>query len=424
MLRIALVALLCLLPMAPVSAARVTAVTAEITSDASIPPLVRERMAESVRVIGEQLLLGARTETMATGEKEQLIHEVFDKVLVGYSVRGVRVTPGEETTVRVSLVPWLAVVRSVSVETSVEGMPPQVERLVLADAEGLQSVFEEALLGLPVAATDWTNGVLKKHLRSYLDAKLPEFRADFDVETAETAHVKVVLYPRLPVVRATDLSMRSDTMPNFALLAHRKMVQDDADALVGVPVDFISRHRETFEQEIGAHLDAQDDFRALRMHTDVTITPAERLDVMSRSDSSRYRARLTGWLDIGRSETEHHKREEDLLFRLHLGRMITPSDELFFRTDVHPQDVDWRFEVGFAHLFSPAARAELRYDLSHKDFIYGAFYRFAPRWTLRYEYRGADSMGEAGLRYDIHDFLGVELVRDNEEGWLRLIGNF
>ena len=32
--------------------------------------------------------------------------------------------------------------------------------------------------------------------------------------------------------------------------------------------------------------------------------------------------------------------------------------------------------------------------------------------------------GEAGLLYQVHDFLGIEYVLDKTQGWLRLIGNF
>ena len=63
----------------------------------------------------------------------------------------------------------------------VEGMPPEVERLVREDLADVSAVFSDALYGLPVAATDWTNGVLKHHLEAYLAEHLPEFRGDFEV---------------------------------------------------------------------------------------------------------------------------------------------------------------------------------------------------------------------------------------------------
>ena len=142
-----------------------------------------------------------------------LIREVFDKVLVGYTVTGAEVVPGETARVQVALVPWADRVQTVNVETHVDGMPPEVESMVRQDLAGVEQVFDHALLGLPIAAADWTNGVLKREVNHYLDEHLPEFRADFDVTADTAAQVKLTVYPRVPVVRTVDLSMRSNTMP-------------------------------------------------------------------------------------------------------------------------------------------------------------------------------------------------------------------
>lgn len=408
----------------PGEAAPIDGVEATVSSELAIPPLVKKRMEESVRIIGEQLLLGHHTETTDPDKISSVIHEVFDKVLVGYSVEHVDTRLGTDTQVVVRLIPWDEVVRSVQVETTVEGMPPGVEALVREDASGIDAVFREGLIGLPVAATDWTNGVLKKSLNAYMEKKLPEFRADFDVDTDEVARVRVTLYPRLPIVRTTDLSMRSDTVPNFTLLGHRDLLQREVDSLVGVPVAFVLRHRETFERQFAASLDDAPDFRALGMKTAVTLAPAERMEVMSRSDSERLRLRLTGWLDIGRSEGAHHKRKEDLLFQLHGGWMLTSRDELFYVAYLYPQDMNWRTELGYGRSLGTAVRAEARYDFESHGLDGALFYRLAPRWILRYEYQYYNHEHEAALRYDLHDFLGLEYVQGQEGGWLRLIGNF
>ena len=405
-------------------AARIETVEAHITAAGSLPKVVEARMAESVRVIGEQLLLGKDAEGEAAAEEATLIGEVFDKVLVGYTVSHVTVTPGVNAVVTVGLLPWADRVHSVKLHLEVEGMPPAVETLVKADATGLGKVFEDGLLGLPVAAADWTNGAVKHAVNDYLAENLPEFRADFDIAAGEEAEVHVVLYPRLPVVRTTDLSMRSDTMPNFALLSHREQMQRMVDTLVGVPVAFVARHKAAFETNFAEALNGESDFRALRMKTQVSLVPAECMEVMSRSDSARYRARLTGWLDIGRAAGEHHKREEDLLFRMHFGWMASAHDELFFHVNVHPQDVDWWTEVGYERHIGSRALISLRYDLDKKHMIFGAQYQLAPNWSLRYEYRTADETGEAALRFRVHDFLSLEYAADKDAGWLRLLGDF
>ena len=331
------------------AAGRITAVAADVTAADAVPAPVAARMASSIDAIAEQLLLG-KSAAMSTDEAARnaaIIQEVFDKVLVGYTVTGVTVEPGETAAVHVALAPWNDRVERVTVTVAVDGMPPEVEALVRQDLAGVEQVFDRALLGLPIAAADWTNGVLKREVNAYLDAHLPEFRADFDVTADTDAQVTLTVYPRLPVVRTVDLSMRSDTMPNMMLLTHRELMKDQVNLLVGVPVAFTERHRAAFEQLFADAIDVRPDFRALRMKTHVTITTGERAAVMARSDSDRYRVRATGWVDIGRQEGATHSNEDDLVGQLHAGVRFDAVDELYTRLEVTPQDIDWRFQLGW-----------------------------------------------------------------------------
>lgn len=422
-----LLACWCFLPSLVQASARVETVTAVVEADSGMPPLVQQRMETSVRVIAEQLLLGRSTADVAADSQAQaeVIRQVFDKVLVGYTVRAVDIDTGQTTRVTAYLQPWSDVIRRIEVDTSVEGMPPGVEKLVRQDLDQVDGVFSDALSGLPVAATDWTNGVLKHHLNDFLSEHLPEFRADFDVDTdGDTATVHLTVYPRLPVVRTVDLSMRSDTIPNMTLLNHRQLMQEHVDQLVGVPVAFVARHKDAFAGTLAAELDAQPDFKALHMKSRVDIAPAERMQVMSRSDTDRYRLRLTGWLDIDRKDDDAHDQQDNLRFRLHAGRMIGPRDEWFLQFDFMPQDVNWGWETGYARRIGIGTEAQLRYDMRRKRIVLGAAQQLAPRWRLRYEYRFADQMGEAGLIFKVHDFLNLEYVRDARQGWLRVLGNF
>ena len=417
------VLLLCLvLPTAAGAAPRITSVASSVTGE-QLPPLVQQRMQESVRIISEQVLLDQPVRN-AYPQQAELIREVFDKVLVGYTVQRVTVTvvPSGTAEVRVSLLPWADTIPRVRVVTAVEGMPPLVEKLVRQDISGVDTVFQEALVGLPVAATDWTNGVLKRQLRAYLAAHLPEFRGDFDLMPQKdgTMQVQLTVFPRLPVVRTVDLSMRSDTVPNFTLLSHRELVQQRADELVGVPVAFVARHQSVFAASIAQALDSLPDSRQFQLHTEVQITPAEQLQVMSRSNTRNFRLRLTGWLDTGRKDNDNH----DLMFRLRGGRMLSQRDELLALLDVYPQNMDWDWQLGWRHSISSKGRADLRYDMRGKRFLVAMQQDFLQRCWLRYEYRWLTDTGEVALGYKLHDFLSLELLHDKDDSWLRVIGNF
>lgn len=419
-------ALAAVLPLTAEASARIDAVEASVSAPDNLPPLVQQRMQKSVAAIASQLIEGRGVDEELTSADADaaVIHEVFDKVLVGYTVEQVGIEPGETARVSVTLVPWDDTIQQVHVTVNVDGMSPEVESLVRRDIEGVDRVFDAALTGLPIAASDWTNGVLKQELHRYMQMHLPEFIADFDVKADRTTDVQLTLYPQLPVVRTVDLSMRSDTVPNMTLLSRRPFMQDNADELVGVPVAFVTRHKADFETSLASRIDALPDFRQFGMKTHVAIAPAERLHVMSRSDTSRYRLRLDGWTDIGRGSSKDHEDNKDLVFRLHAGTMLSQRDELYLQLDVMPQQFDWDWQGAYRRTFGRGFSGDIRYDARKKRFDFAAYQELTPLWMLRYEYRGWHHMSEAALRYKVHDFLSLEYVIDRYDNWMRVIGHF
>ena len=361
---------------------RVEETAAIVMGNQPIPSIVRERMERTVAAIAAERMEGRHTADISAAEEAEIIGAVFDRLLVGYTVTSVTVRPGTE------------------------------------------QIFSDALVGLPLAATDWAAGALKRRLTAYMEEHLPEFRADYDVDVAAEAKVHLTVYPRLPVVRTVDLSMRSDTIPNVTLLTRRSAMENEVSRLVGVPVAFAARHRAAFEQRLAERLDAGSDFRRLHLVSQVTITPGERMSVMSRTDTTRYRLRLTGWLDIGRSGEHRSGGRRDLHVRLHAGQMLSPRDELYIETDAAPEDVRFDWRVGYARALAPRLTGELRWDLNEGRFSAAGTYAFHPRWLLRYEHWTDTGRGEWELRYKLHDFLSIAGLIDKDDAWLRLIGNF
>ena len=405
------------------ASSRVEETAAIVIGDQTIPSIVRERMEHTIAAIAAERMEGRRVAEVSAAAEAEIIGAVFDRLLVGYTVTQTLVRPDVRTEVEVHLAPWADTIQTVAVEATVEGMPPEVETLVQSDLAGVHEVFSEALVGLPLAATDWAAGALKRQLTAYMDAHLPEFRADYDIDVAQTARVRLTVYPRLPVVRTVDLSMRSDTIPNVTLLTRRTEMEGAANRFVGVPVSFVARHRTAFEQKLAETLDARSDFRRLHLVSRVTITPAEQMAVMSRTDTSRYRLRLTGWIDIGRT-AKHRDDVRDLHMRLHAGQMLSARDELYVETDAAPEDVQLDWRVGYARTLLPHLTGELRYDLSDARFSLAGSYALHPRWHLRYEHWTDTDAYEWELRYKLHDFLSIAGLVDGHDTWLRLIGNF
>lgn len=403
----------------------VETITASVSSEVRIPEAVRQRMEKSIQSISEQLLQDKNLENVRENSDsyERIIHDVFDKVLVGYTVQQVRLSVGEETKVIIALEPWQDSIQEVKVETTVEGMPQLIEDMVLQDLEGMDSVFDDTLKGLPLGAVDWSNGVLKRNVNTFMAEHLPEFRADFDVEADQVANVKLTIYPLLPVVRTMELRMRSDTIPNFTLLTVRQKLQREANQLIGVPVAFVERHRNTLENYYADMLDSTGGFRYFRMKTKVTLDCGEAMGLMSRSNAEKLRVRGESWTDLGH---HHQGGKRATRWRGRIGWMPTARDDFYFVGEVYPWAHEWGLHTyaGYMYNVYGGLWAGAQYDLKEKNWETELRYQFDKRWSLRHEYRKHDNQWEFGVRYNLHDYLGVEAVRDKDGNWLRVIGSF
>ncbi len=422
MLMMLLVLLLTVLPVQAMPTI-VDSVTVRVEdSSGTLPPLIQKRMQASVQSIADQLLTGRRLDSIQTDypQYEKIIHDVFDKILVGYTVTKVNVMPAATTEVVVQLTPWAEVINAVDVDMDVQGMPPEIQALALKDLEDVTSVFSQILVGLPIDATDWSNGILKKSLNEFMEKHLPEFWADFDIDPGSTTKIKLQIYPKGPVVRNIDLSMRSDTMPNMLLLNSRPKIQKRADIMLGVPIAFVTRHKEYFCQVLKDSLDTTSGFKSLRMQTQIDLNPGPRTSVMSRSDTGKYRFRVEGRLDIGRGGNS----SDSTSFSVHAGQYFTSKDELFAQLEFYPQDVQSTWYLGYSHSILKDMELFTKYNVDKGNFVWGMDRKLDRFWQLRYEYAEETKTGELGLRYKLHDFVSLEYIHNNDDSWIRLIGNF
>lgn len=406
-------------------AQRVDSIKVTVSSQHWIPTAVNDRMAHSVQTIAEQLLQDKKIDEVRENSEtyERIIHEVFDKVLVGYTVQRVHLSADAQSQLSVELSPWQDSIQEVNLEIAVEGMSPLIEQMVRSDMAGIEKVFNDTLKGLPLGAVDWSNGVLKRNVNSFMSDHLPEFRADFDVEAESITHVKVTVYPLLPVVRTMELRMRSDTVPNFTLLTLRHKLQTEANQLIGVPVAFVDRHRSELEEYYANMLDSTDGFRYFRMRTKVTLGDGTAMWLMSRSNAEKLRVRGESWTDLGH---HHNGGKHAVRWRGRIGWMPTKKDDFYLTGDIFPKAQEWfiRTRTGYMRNISGSLWAGAQYDWREKGWESQLRYVFDKRWSLRHEYRETDNQSEFGIRYNLHDYLGVELVRDKDGNWLRVIGSF
>ncbi len=402
-----------------------SSISVNVTSQGHLPLLIKSRMESSVTVIAQQLVSGKNIDEISAdkAQYENIIKDVFNKILVGYTVNSVNMSTDGNVNITVNLLPWDDVINNVDIQVKTDGVSPEIAALALNDIQDINEVFEDNLRGLPVDAVDWTNGVLKRSLNSFMETHLPEFRADFEMEPNTTAKVTVTIYPRMPVVRNIDLKMRSESMPNLYLLQERLFFQSQTDILLGVPIAFVDRHKDYFSEKLAKELDARPSFSMLGMRTAVNIISGEKTYITTYSNTKKYNVSIEGWADFGRDNDN-----ESTIFYLHAGRMLTPKNEIFSETFFKPQQekVDWA--AGYYYHFDNKWSFGGRYFFDDAFLSLDTQRTFDKKWSAHFYYAPVKEGWQGAVRYNLHDFVGLEYVweqKDNKkDNWIRLIGKF
>jgi len=395
------------------------AVTAQAAPDTAPPPeKIAQRMAASVRTIADHVLIGKAISDIETGQRsyERLVQEVFDRILIGYSVEQVQIVPGEQTRITIMVRPWGEVVRSVQVEMGYGGLSPDVITLVDADLTGLAARVEALLIGLPVDAMDWAGGAAKAVVRERLDSSLPEFRASIEVQPGADTVVYINLAPAGAVIQDVSAVVHSRTIPNFLLLDARTAVEEAAKSLNGLPVGFVERHREYFSRKVNDAAAKQRFLQRYGIRIQSTVFSAVHSEVEVQANTDKYRIWVEGYMDIARAK-------DNTSARLHGGKRLTPRDELFAEVEFIPGPVAWQVSPGFGHAIGSRLTVGAKYAVRQREETLWLTYGIDEKWSLRLERRPKVTGNEAAVRYRFREFLSAEYVLSEKDRYLRLIAN-
>lgn len=379
---------------------------------------VLRRMSESVKTIGEHLLLG-RSTIEVSGRRdhyERLVRDVFDRVLVGYTVEKVEIDPAAVTQIRISLAPWGETVRNVSVRVDYSGIAPEAVNLVKLDMGKLEPDIQAALLGLPVDAVDWATGVARELIRELLSRQLPEFHFSLDIEAGRDTSVRLSLFPTGQVVREAKVSLRSFTIPNLMLIHARPAIEMQASSMRGLPVAYVERHRAYFTENIRLTTISDPLIRQFGLKVSPIVRPGPDTEVAISVEAERFRITADVLLDIG-------KERDNISGKVHLGQRISKRDEVFLELKVLPGMMTWEVMPGLGHQFASDTWAGLRYRTNDKEWVAWLEQGLGGRWSLRAERWPNLNYNEIGIRYKLHDFLSAEFVLTNDRNWLRMVGH-
>lgn len=389
-----------------------------VGAEESPPDRIAKRMTASITTVGEQMLVGRTLIDVEANQAkyENLVRDIFNRVLVGYTVDQVHLSPGTTTGILVTVQPWGDVVRNVSLEIDMGGLSPEIMKLIKQDMGKVEEQVADVLLGLPVESVEWAGGISKNVIRELLAGQLPEFRSNLEINAGQQTTVKLALIPTGAIINNVQFSLRSQTIPNILLAEARPPVREAAEMLRGLPVAFVERHKEYFTTELAKNVAKYPIVQKYGLLLTPAIIPGSNTEITLNVETTKYRVLLEGSLDMGRQD-------DNTLAKLHFGKFAGNRDEIFMEIKFMPDNLDWEFEPGWGHKFTENTVAGLRYNVSERQSILWFDHYLGPNWTIRLEDTPRTDYYECGVRYKLHEFLSAEYVITEKENWLRLIAN-
>lgn len=375
-------------------------------------------MTASISTVGDQMLTGRTVDDVATNRAnyEKLVREIFDRVLVGYSVEQVRITPGATTGIAVTVAPWGDIIHDVSLDIDTSSLNSELMNLIRQDMGKIEEQVANVLIGLPVDSVAWAGGVSKTVIRELLEDQLPEFRSNLEITPGSHTNIKLTLIPAGPVIDNVHLALRSRTIPNILLMEASPALREKAGMLRGLPVAFVERHKDYFTSQLLAVAARHPSVEKYGLVLTPAISPGVDTQITLNAETTKYRVSLEGNLDMGRQD-------DNTSGKLHIGKLTGSRDEAFFELKFLPDNLSWKFEPGWGHKFMANTMGGIRYSVSDRGSILWLNHYVGDNWMLRYEYVPKTDYNEFGVRYKLHDFLSAEYVITDKENWLRLVAN-
>ncbi len=388
----------------------------DVTGGTSAPLL--NKMSNSMQLVAEQLLLERDTETILPVQQEYatLLSDIADRVLTGYYLQSTELTVDKESELVFEVKPWNASIRNVQVDLQFSGIEAQTSELLESKLPTLKKQLNDTIKGASVDASDWADGVLRKMVRQQVEQALPEFKVAVDLVTeANKTVVQVIIYPVGQLVRNVNYSLRSDAIPNILLMKLKHKYADECNKLRGLPVNYVQRQKAEIEEFLLNKLRNEPEILEYKLQPYVNITPDTDMGIEILISSDKYKIWFEGYGDIGRGE-------ENLSGKAHIGKFISPKEEVFGEAEIITDDVDWNFGVGYTRYWGKSGWSYIR-RIPDGENNYKLEYYLAPKWRLRAEHFANKDRNEYGVRYRIHEFLSAEYVYGGDEFYLRIIGN-
>ena len=377
-----------------------------------------EKMSSSMQVVANQLFIDKDAVAVAdaAADYKRLLAEIGDRVFTGYEIVDVQLEAAPQMQITLLARPWSATISQPVIDLQFSGVEPETAAILAKRMPALRQQLETAISGASVDAGDWAGGVLRRMVRQEVEQALPEFRAAVDVlQEGERTLVQVVIYPVGQLVTNIKYELRSEAIPNILLMELKYKYAEECDKLRGLPVEYIKHHRREIEQILTQKLLAEPAVREFDLQPEVKLEPATNMAVSIMINSDKYKVWFEGYGDVGRDKN-------NLSGKAHIGKFVSPQDEIFGEAEVILDHVDWQFGAGYSRYWGKSMWSYTRrMPMGYND--YRLEYFLSPKWRLRAEHFSGEDRNEFGVRYRIHEFLSAEYVYGGKEFYMRIIGN-
>lgn len=384
----------------------------------STSDILLQKMTDSMQVVAEQLLLDKDTENIAPVKADyaDLLTEISDRVLTGYEMQQTDIHLGQKTDIVFHVAPWSDTINQVEIDMQFSGVEPQTADYLKKRIPGLEQKLQNIISGASVDAQDWAGGVLRRVVRQEIEQSLPEFKAAVDLLQEDgKVIVQVIIYPVGQLISGLKYEMRSESIPNLLLNRLKFKYADECERLQGIPVSYLTNHQQEYIDYLSQKLANEPEVRQYNLKPRINIQPGSDTAVEIILYSDEYKIWLEGYGDIGRDK-------DNLSGKAHLGKFVSPRDEVFAEAEVVLDHVQWQFGAGYTRYWGKSSWSYMR-RAPAGDNVYKLEYTLSPKWRLRAEHFSGDDRNEYGVRYRIHEFLSAEYVYGGDEFYLRLIGN-
>ncbi len=403
----------------------VDSVEVKIDFRSPAPAPIRERITSAVRNVGEKALKGKTIEEAAAVQESltQVLKKIFGEVLSGFQVIDLSVSAGTTSTILLELEADHPQVDKVGIDVATQaGTHPEWAEHFKDKLLPIAAELANDLKGVPVGSARWSTQIITQMVRDKLAAEnsFAGFELEPAVELGQETNIVITVKPVGQTVSAVNVKIRSTTIPTLLLDRLKFDMAAKAEALVGLPVEFMRAHEAEIIDFFKEYLATNSQMQRLGLEVDVKMTLVKRnVTLTVVAESVKYSGFLKGKVGIGKE-----KRNPDI--EGHLGVFLKRT-EFFSEVNFYPGPVEFKFNLGLGwrigdRIYAAAGRNFVD-DLNRIWVNYYLTEDIILAWKKNVV-EDPDEKDEGSITFKAHDYFSFEVVTDfNTDVWAQLTAN-